>query len=178
MKSERWDKQRTLILLALANGLSRAAAAARAGVTYRTYARWVAAEPDFEEAVELAMGTGRAMLEELLVRHGKKDWRAALAAYEIVYLGDSESAVARTSTSLSRTSSALPCPCPRTSWRLSGARYWPSSKTRTAATRRRWRICWSTGRCGRLVRVRRRPEQRVLADTRATDSSAGYLCAI
>lgn len=87
MTRQLWDRQRTTVLLALANGLSRAAAASRAGITDRTLRRWVADEPEFSEAVEIAMGAGRAMYEELLQAAGAKDWRAALAAYEVVYLG-------------------------------------------------------------------------------------------
>lgn len=87
MSSLPWDRQRTLVLLALANGLSRAAASARAGISDRTLRRWVADDEPFAEAVEIAMGSGRAMYEELLRSAGKKDWRAALAAYEVIYLG-------------------------------------------------------------------------------------------
>jgi hypothetical protein len=82
-----WDRQRTTVLLALAAGLSRAAASSKAGVVDRTLRRWVAEDESFAEAVEVAMGEGRAVYEQLLREAGQKDWRAALAAYEVIYLG-------------------------------------------------------------------------------------------
>jgi hypothetical protein len=86
-KRSPWDRQRTLVLLALATGHSRAAASAKAGISDRTLRRWVAEDESFSEAVEVAMGEGRAVYEQLLREAGQKDWRAALAAYEVIYLG-------------------------------------------------------------------------------------------
>ncbi len=85
-KGPSWDRQRTIVLLALAAGLSRAAASAKAGIADRTLRRWCE-EESFSEAVEVAMGEGRAVYEELLKKAGEKDWRAAYAAYEAIYLG-------------------------------------------------------------------------------------------
>jgi hypothetical protein len=82
-----WDRQRTLVLLALATGHSRAAPSAKAGIADRTLRRWVADDEAFAEAIEVAMGEGRAVYEELLRAAGQKDWRAALAAYEVINLG-------------------------------------------------------------------------------------------
>ncbi len=80
------ERVRAVVLLALAAGLSKHAAAAKACITYRSLARWQAEDDGFAEAVEVASGTGRAMYEESLVEAGKKDWRAAFAAYEAIYL--------------------------------------------------------------------------------------------
>ena len=79
-------KQRTVVLLALAGGNSKAAAAGKAGVSPRTLRRWQADDPDFADSVDVAMGAGRALYEDLLREAGTKDWRAALAAYEAIYL--------------------------------------------------------------------------------------------
>jgi hypothetical protein len=86
------DAKRTVILLALAAGASRQAAAGKAGISERTLYRWVAAEPEFAAAVEIALGTGRAVYEELLLEAAKKDWRAAAWMLEVLFVGRSKSA--------------------------------------------------------------------------------------
>ncbi len=81
------DKTKVVYLLALSAGHSKKAAAGKAGVTYRTVCRWQAEHEGFAEAVEVASGQGRGIYEELLRQAAEKDWRAALAAYEVIYLG-------------------------------------------------------------------------------------------
>ena len=85
-KRNPWDRKRTVVLLALAIGLSRAAASSKAGISDRTLRRWCEEEA-FAEAVEIAMGEGRAVYEQLIRDHGERDWRAAQAAYELIYFG-------------------------------------------------------------------------------------------
>jgi hypothetical protein len=83
------DRSRVLVLLALAAGSSRKAAAGKAGITYRTLCRWQEQE-EFADAVEVATGQGRALYEEILRQAAEKDWRAALALYESIYLDQSK----------------------------------------------------------------------------------------
>jgi hypothetical protein len=84
------DSRRTVVLLALAAGASRAAAAGKAGITDRTLRRWIVAEPDFAESVDIALGAGRAVYEELLREAAGRDWRAAAFLYEALYIGRSK----------------------------------------------------------------------------------------
>lgn len=81
------QRTKTVILLALAGGLSRRAAAARAGTSYRQFTRWLVADEPFAENVEIASGQGRAMFEDIIAKAAEKDWRAAAWAMEQQYLG-------------------------------------------------------------------------------------------
>ena len=47
-------------------------------------------EQEFAEAVEVAAGQGRAVYEDLLRQAAEKDWRAALALYESIYLDNAK----------------------------------------------------------------------------------------
>jgi transposase len=80
------DKARVVVLLALAAGSSKRAAAGKAGIAYRTLNRWQQ-EDEFADAIEVATGQGRDVYESILREAAAKDWRAALAAYEIIYEG-------------------------------------------------------------------------------------------
>jgi hypothetical protein len=82
-----FDSRRTVILLALAAGASRIAASGKAGVTDRTLRRWIASEPEFADAIEVASGTGRAIYEEVLREAAAKDWRAAAWMLEALWIG-------------------------------------------------------------------------------------------
>ena len=82
--AHRFDKARVVVLLALAAGSSKRAAAGKAGISYRTLNRWQL-EEEFGDAIEIATGQGRDVYETILREAAAKDWRAALAAYEVVY---------------------------------------------------------------------------------------------
>ncbi len=82
----RMDKARVVVLLALAAGSSKRAAAGKAGIAYRTLNRWQQ-EEEFADAIEVATSQGRDVYESILRDAAAKDWRAALAAYEIIYEG-------------------------------------------------------------------------------------------
>jgi hypothetical protein len=85
------DHRRTVVLLALAAGKSRVSAAAKASITDRTLRRWVESEPDFADAVDIALNAGRAMYEELIADAAKSDWRAAAWMLEVLHYGRAKS---------------------------------------------------------------------------------------
>ena len=70
-------RQQADVLLAVASGLSKHAAAAKAGISYRTVARWQAEDEVFAESIEAAINQARASAEERVVAASDKDWRAA-----------------------------------------------------------------------------------------------------
>lgn len=70
-------RKQVAVLLALASGLSKHAAAAKGGIGYRQFARWQADDEMFAEAVAAAIDQARASAEERVVAAGEKDWRAA-----------------------------------------------------------------------------------------------------
>jgi hypothetical protein len=70
-------RKQVAVLLALASGLSKHAAASKGGIGYRQFARWQAEDEAFGEAVESAISQARASAEERVVAASEKDWRAA-----------------------------------------------------------------------------------------------------
>ena len=89
MAATKMDRARVMVLLALAAGSSKRAAAGKAGIAWSTFGRWQQ-EEQFAEAVEVATGQGRAVYEDLLRQAAEKDWRAALALYESIYLDNAK----------------------------------------------------------------------------------------
>ena len=71
------QRKQVAVLLALAAGLSKHASAAKAGISYRQFARWQVEDDAFAEAVDAAIDQARASAEERVVAAGEKDWRAA-----------------------------------------------------------------------------------------------------
>ncbi len=89
MAATKMDRARVVVLLALAAGSSKRAAAGKAGIAWSTFNRWQQ-EEQFADAVEVATGQGRAVYEDLLRQAAEKDWRAALALYESIYLDNTK----------------------------------------------------------------------------------------
>ena len=71
------DRKRIDMLLALASGLSKHAAAAKAGISYRQFARWQTEDEAYAEAVDAAIDQARVSAEERVLAATDKDWRAA-----------------------------------------------------------------------------------------------------
>lgn len=89
MAATKMDRARVVVLLALAAGSSKRAAAGKAGIAWSTFCRWQQ-EEEFADAVEVATGQGREVYENLIRQHAEKDWRAAYALYESIYLDNAK----------------------------------------------------------------------------------------